>query len=194
MTAVDAPDDHLLAAWAEQGDRAALDALVRRHEQRVYGLCLRYFRDPVLAQDAMQETFLLLVRRAGTFRGGARVSTWLHRVTINACHDLARKRARRPEDPTELREHPAPPAIEDPLAHRELTLELREALAELDVESRRMVVLRDALGYSYAEVADDCGVPVGTVKSRVHRAHARLALVLTARDGERPGTTERRNG
>lgn len=195
-TAETVPDAQLLAGWVERGDRGALDTLVRRHEQRVYALCLRYFRDPVLAQDAMQDAFVLLVRRAGTFRGSAQVSTWLHRITVNACHDLARKQARRPEDPAELEEQPDLVATDDVLARHELTLTLRDALAQLDDESRRMVVLRDVVGHSYAEIAGDHGVAVGTVKSRVHRAHARLAVILHQgeQDRERPAPSERHSG
>lgn len=177
------PDGELLATVAH-GDRTARDAafgeLVARHRARVHALCMRYFRDPVDAQDAVQETFLTVLRRAGTFRGEARVSTWLYRVTLNTCHDIARRRARRPQTPVEdigavldARE-----AHVDDLAALDLTDVLREALATLDEETRGLLLLCAVEGVPYAEVADAYGIAVGTVKSRVFRARAKLATLL----------------
>lgn len=177
-------DDAELLATVAHGDRTARDAafreLVDRHRQRVHALCMRYFGNRADAQDAVQETFLTVLRRAGTFRGEAQVSTWLHRVTINTCHDLARKRARRPQTPVEdiAAVVDAVDAAHDDLDALHLADVLREALASLDEETRALLLLCVVEGAPYAEVAQLYGIAVGTVKSRVHRARARLATLL----------------
>lgn len=161
------------------GDQAAFDVLVDRHSPRVYAVCLRYFGDPADAEDALQDTFLVLLRRAETYRGTAAFSTWLHRVAMNACHDVARRRARRPrstgDDVARLADVAAP---DDALAARELGLELEGALRTLDETTREAVVLHDVQGFPYADIAARLGLPVGTVKSRIHRGHGRLADAL----------------
>ncbi len=178
-------DEALLAAFVDHGDERAFATLVERHERRVYGICYRYFGDATDAEDAAQEVFLTLYRRAATFRGGAKLSTWLYRVAVNACNDLARKRGRRPRkadaDVTEL-----PLAAPDELAHHEVRMELREALAQLEPEYRTAVVAHTLQGWPYADIAAAEGVAVGTIKSRVHRGHAKLAAILT-RMREEPG-------
>lgn len=182
-------DEALVAAYVA-GDAAAFDTLVQRYERRVYGICYRYFGDAADAEDAMQETFVTLLRRAETFTGAAAFSTWLYRVATNACNDLARKRSRRPRTVplvTPSRDGDGPtgqdpahdaPAVEDVLATRELGIELAAALRTLDREQREAVVLHDVYGVPYHEIAAREGVAVGTVKSRIHRAHARLATTL----------------
>ncbi|HVM00719.1 MAG TPA: RNA polymerase sigma factor [Egibacteraceae bacterium] len=202
MTADTRSDDELVAAWVE-GERRAFDALVDRYERRVYGICYRYFGNASDAEDAMQETFVAVLRRGGTYSGTAAFSTWLYRVATNACNDLARKRSRRPRTVPLVggsRDGDAPdghdprvdlPAVEDLLANRELGLELAAALRGIDAEHREAVVLHDVYGVPYHEIAARCGVAVGTVKSRIHRAHARLAAALshlddTSRGGSPP--------
>lgn len=174
----DRTDEVLVAAYVA-GDARAFDELVSRHSRRVYGICLRYFRNPADAEDAAQEAFVALLRRASTFTGASSFSTWMYRVTTNACNDLARKRARRPrsaDTPVDALAETA--TTEDVLGRRELALDLRQALAGLDVEYREPVVLHDVGGLAYAEIAERLAVPVGTVKSRIHRGHARLAAAL----------------
>jgi RNA polymerase sigma-70 factor, ECF subfamily len=162
------------------GDAAAFDMLVRRYRRRVFGICLQYFGDPRDAEDATQDAFIALLRRASTFAGTAAFSTWMYRVAINACNDLARKRARRPrssaEDPAALADVAT---LDDVLANRELGVELEAALRRLDPIYREAVVLHDVIGLPQAEIADRTGVAVGTVKSRIHRGHAQLASALT---------------
>lgn len=169
------------------GDRstrnAAFHELVDRHRDRVHAICHRYFRDRTDAEDATQETFLTVLRRAGTFRGEAQVSTWMYRVAVNTCHDMARHRARRPQTPVEdiglvsdLRGETH--SDEEQLAALELSDVLREALATLDEETRGLLVLCTVEQVPYAEVAEAYGIAVGTVKSRVHRARAKLVEVL----------------
>ena len=183
------------------GDRATRDAafgeLVARHRDRVHAICFRYFRDPTDAEDATQETFLTVLRRAGTFRGEAQVSTWMYRVAVNTCHDMARHRARRPQTPVEdiglVSDLHDAHSDEETIAALELSDVLREALATLDDETRGLLVLCAVEQVPYAEVAEAYGIAVGTVKSRVHRARARLAAVLAAvldDDEAVPGRTD----
>jgi RNA polymerase sigma-70 factor, ECF subfamily len=191
-----ASDEELVAAWV-RGDRSAFDELVRRYERRVFGICYRYFGNAADAEDAAQDAFIALLRRASTFTGASSFSTWMYRVATNACNDLARKRARRPQAATDGMERlAATAATDDALANRELGLELSEALAALEPEHREAVVLHDVMGLTHAEIAERHGVAVGTVKSRVHRAHARLADLLVAAGTEprspiRPQTEQR---
>lgn len=176
-------DAALLAAvaTAPRHERdVAFRTLVERHRDRVHALCLRYFRDATDAEDATQEAFLRVLRHAGTFRGEARVTTWLHRLTINACHDIARRRARRPQTPVEDigRVADAVATVDDFADGLTVSDALAGALAQLDEETRGLLLLCSVEGTPYAEVAAAYGIAVGTVKSRVHRARARLVDLL----------------
>lgn len=168
-------DADLVAAYLD-GDESAFRELVTRHERRVHGICYRYFHDHRDAEDATQETFLALARCAAQFRGDARLSTWLHRVALNVCHDIARRRARRP-----LPARQEAPDIAEPMDHvglRETELDVRRALAQLDTRSRQALVLVAIEGRTYAEAAAITGVSVPALKSRIHRARARLTDIL----------------
>jgi RNA polymerase sigma-70 factor (ECF subfamily) len=171
-------------ARAADGDDRAFDVLIDRYAKRVYAICWRYFGSSEEAEDAAQGAFLALYRGLAGFRGQAAFSTWLYRVTTNACHDLARRNARQPQT-VSLDDQRSPDTNEpydetalDRLAATELQSDLRAALSQLDAEQRQAVVLRDVVGASYAEVAATQGVAIGTAKSRVHRGHARLAELL----------------
>lgn len=176
-------DDELVTR-ARAGDDAAFDAIVDRHADYVYAICWRYFGDPHDAEDAVQAAFLACYRGLSTFRGQAALSTWLYRVATNACHDLARRRARQPrtvpldDDRGGPSREPFDQGALDRLAAAELGPQLIDALRQLEAEQRHAVVLRDVVGASYAEIADAQSVAVGTAKSRVHRGHARLAEIL----------------
>lgn len=201
----DRTDEELAQAWLD-GDTAAFDAIVGRFSRRVHGICQRYFRDRVDAEEATQETFVVLHRRGHSFRGQSKFSTWLYRVTTNVCHDLARKRARRPDtislDAVRAAQGDgaagaaiatADPDAQDALVAAELGHELAAAFALLDAEQRTAVLLHDVLGLPYEAIARHQSVATGTAKSRVHRGHARLAEALThlrARPSE-PGGTRR---
>ncbi len=177
------PTDEVLVAAFVGGDERAFSHLVTRYERRVYGICYRYFGDPVDAEDAAQDAFLTLYRRAETFRGGSRFSTWMYRVTTNACNDLARKRSRRPRKATAAIEDLP---LADPVDHvseRLLQLEVREALLLLEPMHREAVIAHSLQGRPYHEIAEEAGVAVGTIKSRVHRGHAKLAAILSEREG-----------
>jgi RNA polymerase sigma-70 factor (ECF subfamily) len=179
---IDAPDDTddraLLAAHVA-GDPDAFGALVARHRDRLWGVALRTLADREEAADALQDALLSAYRVAGSYRGEARVTTWLHRVVVNACLDRARRRQARPAVP--LPEHDAgvePVERHDAIGARETALEIEAALAELPVEQRAAIVLVDLHGFSVDDAATLLDVPVGTVKSRCSRGRARLALAL----------------
>jgi RNA polymerase sigma-70 factor (ECF subfamily) len=171
-------DEALVAAFVA-GDETAFDQLVERHTRRVYAICLHYFRNPTDAEDATQETFLTLYRRAVTFGGTARFSTWVYRVTVNTCNDIERKRARRPRASGHERiDEIAWAPEDDALARRELGIELAAALERLEPEYRDPILWHDVVGLPYTEIAERLAVPVGTVKSRIHRGRAKLAGAL----------------
>lgn len=170
----DARDRALVSAHLA-GDPQAFDALVRLHQQRMWAVALRTLRDPEEAADAVQDACLSAFRSAATYRGEARVSTWLHRIVVNACLDRARRRAVRPTVP--LPEQP-PADPRDRLAERETGLEVEKALATLPDDQRLALVLVELEGLSVAEAAEVLQVPEGTVKSRCFRGRARLALQL----------------
>lgn len=182
-------DEDVLAAYTGgPHPQEAFTELVDRYERRIYGICYRYFGDHSDAEDATQDTFLTLARRAETFRGDAKLSTWIYRVAVNACNDRARKRARRPQTPVEdLTELAGEDShAQEALEGRELAMAVQGALNQLDELSRTLMILIAIEGQGYREVAEALDLPVGTVKSRVHRARAQLAELLGDRDTADP--------
>jgi RNA polymerase sigma-70 factor (ECF subfamily) len=170
----DAQDRALLAAHVA-GEPHAFDDLLGRHRQRMWAVAVRTLGDPEDASDAVQDASLSAYRAAASFRGEARVTTWLHRIVVNACLDRARRQAVRPTVPMPERP-PADPR--DVLAERETQVLVRLALAALPEEQRAAIVLVDLTGFSVDDAAAILDVPPGTVKSRCFRARARLAVSL----------------
>lgn len=181
------PSDEELVAAFVAGDADAFAVLLQRYERRVFGIALRYFGDAQDAEDAAQDAFLALYRKADTFRGGARFSTWMYRVTTNACNDLARRRARRPQKAGAAVEELPLIASEDDIGTSVLRMELQEALQQLTPEYRDAVIGHTVEGRPYHELAEASGVAVGTIKSRVHRGHAKLAEILSGAGGDGHG-------
>ena len=170
----DVTDRRLLSAHLD-GDPDAFGALAARHSSRLYAVAVRTLSDREEAADAVQDALVRAYRKADTFRGEARVSTWLHRIVVNACLDRARRRAVRPTVPLPDRE---PADARDALGERETALDVHAALAALPEEQRVAIVLVDLEGMPVAEAAHVLGVPTGTVKSRCSRGRTRLALSL----------------
>jgi RNA polymerase sigma-70 factor (ECF subfamily) len=172
--------DNDLVAAAQGGDRAALDTLLRRHYDRIHALCRRITGDDTDALDATQEAMIAVVRGVGRFDGRAQFSTWVYRIATNACLDELRRRRRRPTSP--LPEHEAADFATDQRPGFDTTivdrLDIDAALAEVPIEFRAAVVLRDLCQLDYAEIADVLGVPAGTVRSRISRGRAALAQQL----------------
>lgn len=156
-----------------EGDDRAFGEIFARHKDRMWAVALRTTRDPEIAADAVQDAFLNAFRRSGSFRGEAQVTTWLHRIVVNASLDRLRKV--RPtadladHDPVEPRDH-----------HRsmEVRLDVRAALDQLPEGQRLALVLVDMQGLSVAEAARVLDVAQGTVKSRCARGRAAMALTL----------------
>jgi RNA polymerase sigma-70 factor, ECF subfamily len=167
------------------GDREAFAELVRRHRDRLWRVALRTLGNPEDAADALQDALLSAYRAAGTFRGDAAVTTWLHRIVVNACLDLVRRRSVRPTTPlddTAAADRPATDRIEQ----HETATDVLAALRSLPVEQAAAVVLVDVEGYPVNEVALMLEVPAGTVKSRCARGRARLAERLQHLDPRNP--------
>jgi RNA polymerase sigma-70 factor (ECF subfamily) len=187
-------DADLLAAHVA-GDHDAFGALFSRHRDRLWAVALRTMGNPEDAADGLQDGLIAAYRRAGSFRGEAAVTTWLHRVVVNACLDRLRAaKVRRAEAlPDDLDEGAARGSTitstpDDPADHAldaERRREVLAALATLPAEQRAALVLVDMEGYPVAEVAEMLGVAVGTVKSRCSRGRARLAVLLGV--GDTPG-------
>lgn len=183
-------DDAALIAAAAAGDSAAFAELVERHAGMVVAVCRSHLGDDE-ADDAAQEAFVKAWRAAPSFAGRASVRTWLYRIAVNAARDRLRTRRRRPAavdvDIGELAERVADPHdIDAQLAGRDVDPALRRALAQLSTPQREAVVLADVYGVPHAELARRHGVAVGTIKSRLHRAHARLADLLAQAEPETP--------
>jgi RNA polymerase sigma-70 factor (ECF subfamily) len=144
----------------------------------MWAVALRTLRDPEEAADALQEAFISAYRAAGSFRAESQVSTWLHRIVVNACLDRMRRRQSRPTVPLPETGPGEPVAPRDAMAERETHLVVQAALSELPEEQRAPIVLVDVEGYSVAETARILGIAEGTVKSRCARGRAKLAKVL----------------
>ncbi|MFG2329859.1 RNA polymerase sigma factor SigM [Streptomyces sp. NPDC048604] len=176
-------DQDLLARHVA-GDPDAFGELVRRHRDRLWAVALRTLGDREEAADAVQDALVSAFRAAHTFRGQSAVTTWLHRITVNACLDRARKAASRktsPVDDTTRLEQLLEPheSAEAPAERQDLHRELLAALATLPTDQRAALVLVDMQGYPVAEAARILDVPTGTVKSRCARGRARLVPLLT---------------
>lgn len=171
-------DDATLLAAHAAGDTDAFAELVLRHKDRLWAVALRTMGDPDEAADALQDALLSAHRAAASFRGDAQVTTWLHRVVVNACLDRLRRAKTRPTVP--LPEHDSSHPIEptDPLAQRELAWEIQQALATLPPDQRAALVLVDVEGYPVEQVAVMLDCPTGTVKSRCARGRAKLIPLL----------------
>jgi RNA polymerase sigma-70 factor (ECF subfamily) len=172
--------DPILVKRAKDGDELALEALCERHAPRVERLAAHVLADHEDARDAAQEALAKLCVRIRQFRGEASFATWLHRLVVNTCHDVAdRQRVRRcePLADDERVSGEADPAAAADLA--ELRRELGEGLAALSKEQASVVVLKDALGFSFAEISAGSGMPVGTAKCYAHRARAGLRARLS---------------
>lgn len=182
-------DAELLRAHVD-GDPDAFGELVRRHRDRLWAVAVRTMGNREDAADGLQDGLVAAYRRAGSFRGDAAVTTWLHRVVVNACLDRLRAaKVRRaeplPDDLEEQRDRgslaAATPETADP-ADRSVREERRRAvlaaLRTLPEEQRAALVLVDMEGYPVAEAAEVLDCAVGTVKSRCSRGRARLAVLL----------------
>ena len=176
------PDDELVARYL-RGDRSAFTALVERHQTRVYNLALRMMGNPEDAADAAQDTFIHALRKLSDFRGDAAFTTWLHRITVNACYDILRKRRRQPmlhvvaDDPHSPPREAGPPSP-DHADEVSGSLDAHAALRLVPEEFRAVLILADVQDLPFQEIAEILDIPVGTVKSRAHRGRLALAKAM----------------
>ncbi|MDA8121682.1 MAG: sigma-70 family RNA polymerase sigma factor [Deltaproteobacteria bacterium] len=183
------PVDLLLEA-CRQGKPGAFDDVVRAHQDRVYSFCVRMLSDREEALDVSQEVFLSAFRNLDGFREESRLSTWLLRIAANRCLNRIRQRSTRtarevrfPETDGEDAPPFQPPGREEYLPERiaenlEMGKILEQALSRIDPDSRRLLLLSDVEGFTYEEVAEMAEIPLGTVKSRIHRARMALRKIL----------------
>lgn len=171
-----------LIARAQKGDRAAFAALLRAHQDEVYTLARRLVGDPHLASDVAQEALIRAWRALPKFRGDARLSTWLYRITANTAwthkNRLRRHQGSSLDDHIEVAAPAGPDHPEVAGEIVELRGRLRTALDRLPDAQREVVVLKDIYGWSHAEIAGSLEISVTAAKVRLHRAHARLARDL----------------
>lgn len=170
---------------SKEGDLDAFNRLVEKYQRQVYNLALRMLSEVPAAEDATQEAFLSAFRGIGKFRGGS-FRAWLLRIAANACRDQLRAWRRRPAtsldalelEPEADRDAQSP---EDYALRRELGEKIASALAALPTDQRLAVILYDIEGLSYEEIAQVMNSSLGTVRSRLSRARARLRLYLGQR-------------
>ncbi len=171
------PDAELLRRHV-QGEPDAFSQLFLRHRDRLWAVAMRTLADPEEAADALQDAMISAFRRADSFRGDSAVTTWLHRIVVNACLDRLRRRAARPvagrTDEQTLDSLALGRAIPDPSSASDTTIDVRAALHSLPADQQAALVLVDMLGYPVADAAEILGISPGTVKSRCARGRARL--------------------
>ncbi|MPZ90746.1 MAG: sigma-70 family RNA polymerase sigma factor [Actinobacteria bacterium] len=175
--------DHDLLQSFLEGDNDAFSGLMERHEDRIFGLCLKMLHNRSDALEASQEVFITAFRRAASFRGDSAFGTWLYRIGINHCKDVLRKRKDLLLESDQLeieRVDTQQRGVDEAAA---LRLDLSRALAELRDDYREAVVMHDLGGVPYEEIATLTGVPVGTVKSRISRGRRQLGRLLEHAEG-----------
>ena len=180
-------DEKALIAAAQRGETAAFNRLVLQYQDMVYSVAYRIMGGPHAASDATQEAFISAYRGLGRFRGGS-FKAWLMRIVSNACYDELRRQKRHPQSSLDALYVEDPPSAslprspaESPEEHverQEVNRLLQSGIAQLPHDQRMVLVLSDVEGLSYEEVSQAMGVPRGTVKSRLHRARARLREYL----------------
>ena len=195
-------DDATLVAAAKQGDRRAMDRLLRNHQDRVTSVCRRIVGNEADALDASQNAMIAIVRGLARFDGNSMFSTWVYRVATNAALDELRRRKRRP-DPVTFVDHRDSEqsrigemvdaktfggvqrdpelSMDERLA---LQVDVDRAMATLPPEFRAAVTLRDLCGLDYSEIAEILGIPGGTVRSRIARGRAALLPLVQAAESD----------
>ena len=185
-------NEESLIQQAQKGDVAAFNRLVVQYQELVFNVAYRIMGDPAAAEDVAQETFITAYQSLRTFRGGS-FKSWLIRVATNRCYDELRRRKRRPQSSLdEIMDENESFAFlrspqDGPETHRqrvELALTIERCLKDLPDDQRIVTVLSDVEGYDYQEIANITRVSLGTVKSRISRARAKLRDCLQSLGGE----------
>ncbi len=177
--------DQVLTRKAAEGDMQAFEELYRRHNRRVYALCLRMTQNVSEAEDLAQEVFIQLFRKIGSFRGDSAFTTWLHRLTVNQVLMHFRKRKVRAEKTTEDGEIPVQIVLGTDNPRRMPVIDriaLDNAIAQLPPGYRAVFVLHDIEGHEHGEIGRMLGCSVGTSKSQLHKARMKLRRLLAKRE------------
>ena len=171
------PDNGDLISRARAGDRGAFSDLVRLHQDEVFTLALRLVADRELAADISQEAFVRAWRALPNFRGDAKFSTWLHRITVNVAWTQRRRQRRHRADPIdESFTDPVSDAISPERAAESAAIQgsLRVALRQLPKPTRAVVVLKDVYGWTHGEIAEHLEITIAAAKVRLHRGRKQL--------------------
>src|SRR5690606_18681258 len=185
--------DEELVACAQAGDLDCFNQLVSRWERPIYALAYRTIGREEEARDVTQEAFLRAYRGLRAFKGEAKFSSWLYRITLNLCRDWIRRERRAPivavpegVDPIDLADHQATPgeSVEDLVARREMSKAVARVMAELSEEQRQTILLKEYHGLTFQEIADMLGCPLSTVKTRLYQGLSVLRRRLERQQSE----------
>lgn len=180
MTAAPSDPDYAVLRRVARGDQAALAELIRRHQSRLYQVAYRLLRDPLEAEDALQEVFLKVYDNAHRFEPKATVSAWLHRITANHCLNLLRQR--HPQESLDKEDAPlVPDAGATPLQaleEQDLSRRLEQLLEALPENQRRALILKRFAGLSYQEIGKELGLSPQAVDGLLKRARQFLKKAL----------------
>jgi len=185
--------DEELVALATAGDLDCFNQLVARWERPIYALAYRTLGREEDARDVVQEAFLRAFRGLRNFRGDAKFSSWLYRITLNLCRDWIRRERRAPiaqmpegGDPIEVADEKMSPSesVEDLVARQELSGAVARAMADLPEEQRTAILLKEYHGLTFQEIADQLDCPLSTVKTRLYQGLSVLRRRLERRQSE----------
>jgi len=185
--------DEELVARATAGDLESFNQLVTRWERPIYALAYRTLGREEDARDVVQEAFLRAYRGLRGFKGEAKFSSWLYRITLNLCRDWIRRERRAPvvqvpegTDAVELADQRASPAesVEDLVARREMSRAVARAMADLSDDQRMAILLKEYHGLTFQEIADQLDCPLSTVKTRLYQGLSMLRRRLERQQAE----------
>jgi len=184
-------DDRKIIARCLNGERGAFEELLNKYRGKVYSICLRMVRNPVDAEDIAQEVFIRVFSALDRYDPAYPFSAWIYRITANLCIDFLRREKDRPvsidkpisgEDGDYRWQLPSGDAGPDRIIHmEEMFAVLEEALAQIPEQYRMILLLRHEEHLSYEEIADVLGIPIGTVKARIHRARNMIRKIFKSR-------------
>lgn len=177
--------DAQLIAAARSGDRRAMAALYTAHSGRVYSVVRRVVGDDHLAEDVSQDAWVRAFEKLHLFRGDSSFGTWMHRLAVNSALNRLRRQNKRPDVEATAENVSGPPPMDETVLNNKL---LSQALDRLSPGYRTVLVLHDVEGLTHEEIAEQMGVAVGTSKSQLHKARARMRdLLAPAREQNEAG-------
>jgi RNA polymerase sigma-70 factor (ECF subfamily) len=181
LTDTDRNAETRLVERCRRGEPGAFEDLYRQHASRIYGLACRMTGSTTDGEDLLQEVFLLVHRKLGSFKGESSLGTWVYRLATNCCLDFLRSRQHRQQRTTETLDDVSPVRAGSTAPFRIDRLDLERAILQLPPGYRAAFVLHDVEGFDHAEVAAQLGIAEGTSKSQVHKARLKIRELLAAR-------------